>query len=983
MVQLEIYIKEPINFLRTVTLKNQHFAEHILKKDVHGEFQDILPEELNPYYRHLHGDYILENGYTDVNGTTYPNKRIYLCFDEMMYTQSLDTQEVIPFTKEMLYKHPKTAAQYRIPNDYYSKLCDKYPAQVDLIKAIVYDIFTPFTDIYRVEQDGSKTLLVTAAEQRSGNIGYPMVKNGTNIFVPISNSYDLDKTIYRKSLNPDKVPHQVVVSESDLAQRLVDVHGRPLSSLRRKTYEDPIKSQNLTMLGYDENMFQINEQRSIYTALNNLLEMVRERWWVDEFTYEDMYSITHQAILWHLMYLTIYSQRILNIKTSRVNNFHIWNYLNSKGLDDYRDILSIDQALFLYRNINYLLKNKGTQSNFSILIGALLRPLRVTMYSKSVVQNCTVSTITSEGVSNTDPQKHITLDDQLPATFANTARPTAQVLSVQTGDDNLVDQALYLVSNFRYPQYGKPIDVVQNILNGYTPTIGDTKTEELSDGFIETTQLLYDKERATEIEYLDNNLFKKSTDTQDYRFAVTPHTFLTTKAHEINRDIDSTLYPQVYCKFVEESILYRASENDLAFHIYVEAPNTKISLSLTGNQAVALLMYCACREAGITLVNPPTRAYIEWPYQKVFEDIPETFKYRWQDEQSSKYLTSYGFSDMIAYPQQFISSEDMSEKINQQANNFVRNYIEIHRSSSAMRMELLTKVYQKRCKTGWINLDLTEGASYNRMFYDVEGLMDVITQYNNSVDSELAFSYFFDAILKMLYPVDTTLLLESDNALHDKYSRIKELFVSMCSYNITFMDDIAGMSHYCTTICHNVFDVFKNTNVVGHQLMWVDFHDSYKNILTWLIDSEVIYTGDELYDTPDGYKYQVSASSTALFTMKAKGPYEYTYRTTMDVPDFTSIGVVYRLDEYFHYHMGDEKLTTKSDKDLDVNVVGMTIDMSLDDVMSSTTPIYKDGVLEEVIVEQSNNDDNYPSFTITEENGQEQFNHITYKYTGE
>ena len=735
MVQLELYIKEPINFLRTVTLKNKHFADHCLQHDVMPEFQDNFPDELNPYYRHLNGEYILREDSTVVNGKSYPNSRIYVKFDKMIYTKSLDTQEVIPFTKETLVQHPKTAALYRIPSDYYSKLCDSYPEQSDLIKAIVY----------------------------------------------------------------------------------------PISSI-----EEAIAADNLTILACDEDMFQDNERMSIRMAIDKLLAMVKTRWWVNEFVYEDMYAITHQALLWHLMYLTIFGQRILNIKTSRAHQFHIWSYLNSKGISDHRDILTLDQSLFLYRNIDYLLKHKGTQSNFSILIGALLKPLGVSMYSKSIIQDCTTNV---PSASSTATENKAIVLENLPKTFANTARPTANILSSQTGNTILIDQAAQLVSNRRHESYGEPIDITQKILSVDATQDRTTKDMELGNGFIENTELLYLKENDSALEYTEDNLFTRSTTKQDYQFAVTPHTFLTTKAHEINRDIGSSLYQQIYCRFVEESIFYRASENDLNYHIQVTAPNTKDVFSVTANQALALLLYCACRSVGIDLKEPPHEVELKWPYKKQFGEIPDTFSYCGKTLNTSYYLTAYGFDGMVAHPNKFSTPGDMCSVVHSQAVNFLTNYIETHRSPSSIRRELLLTVYQQRCVDGWVPLDLLGGMSYDDFFITTTGLDNVVLHYNASTDPAYMYAELYDELMKMFYPMDTVLLLESDNALHDKYSRIKELFISMCSYNITFLDDVEGMSQYCHTLSQVLFDNQKNIFTVGWPCMWIDPHMHFNPLI--------------------------------------------------------------------------------------------------------------------------------------------------------
>lgn len=807
MVQLELYIREPINFLRTLTLKNSHFADLIWKNDVQPEYQDRLPTELNPYYRHIRGEYILANDTTEVFGVQIPNHRIYRRLDEMIYIQSLDTQQQVPFTKETLAKHPKTASLYRIPNSYYTKLCESYPQYSDLIKSIVYPI-------------------------------------QEEVWCP---------------------RHQ-----------------------RMETIET---ADNYTIFGYDEDMFQENERTSIYTALKTTLEMVRVRWDVKEFDYEDMFPIVHQGILWHLLYLTIFGQRILNVRTSKVHEFHIWSYLNSKGIGDYRDVLSLNQALFLYRNINYLLKNKGTQKNFSILIGALLRPMNVSLYSKSIVQDVTrgTSSVVTSGTSDVDTvvkPKTVVLDhNTLSASFSNTCKPYPQILSNVAGDDAIIEQAECLVDNTRHREYGKAVDIVQRILNQYKMGDGYTRVEEMNTGTIETTSITYDKEQESYLEYQDENLFEVSTDKQDRRFAVTPHTFLDTKAHEIDRNITSTLYNQVYAKFVQESILYRASEKDLNFSIIVTPPDTKVPLALDADQVVALLLYCACREVGITLEKPPVAAEVMWPYKKEFPEIPEIFHYQGHKRHTKSYLTDYGFTDMVPYPLPLISADDMAEKIHSQAINFLHNFIEVHRSASSIHMEILLKVYQQRCVKGWIPLSLINNIPYTQFFRVVDGLADVIEQYDASVGPELEYSRFFDALMEQFYPVDTPLLLESETALNEKYRRVKQFFVEMCSYNVTFFDHIEGMTNVSHTFWHSTFDVQKNIQLARFEYMWHEYS------MKWMIH----------------HVFQVPTE--LLFRMDVHGPYEYIYRYVWELCDFTDIKLEHVIRTYF----------TLCERDLDIS----------------------------------------------------------------
>lgn len=941
MVQLELYIKEPIDFLRTVTLKNSLFADQILKKDVYPEYQNILPDQLNPYYRHMNGEYILDGDMTEVNGEPVSNRKIYKRLDEMMYITSLDTQQQIPFTKETLAQHPKTASMYRIPSSYYTKLCDKYPQYTDLIKSIVY----------------------------------------------------------------------------------------PINSI-----EEAVSADNMTLLQYDETLLKENERSSIIEALKRTLVMIRERWTVRELAYEDMFSIVHQGIVWQILYLTIFAQRILNIRTSKVHEFHIWSYLASKGLGDYRDVLSLNQALFFYRNINYLLKNKGTQKNFSILIGSLLKPLNVGLYSKSIVQSVMrdtstvetgeVSTYSTRSVTN---QKTVVLTkESLSRSFANTCKPYPQILSNRAGDDNLIDQAAYLVDNIRYQEYGKPVDVVQQILTKFPMGDIPNSVNEMNNGSIETTSTTYEKERSSYLEYQDDNLFDKSTTTQDYQFAVTPHTFLKTKAHEINKTITSTLYNQIYAKFVEETLFYRASEKDLKFSLMVAPPDTRITLALDGNQAMALLIYSACREYGITLERPPTKAQVFWPYKKEFPEIPEYFYYQDHKRNTKGYLSDYGFTDMVPYPDPFLSPLDMTEKIHDQALNFLTNFIEVHKSASAIHYEILMKVYQQRCVNGWVRFSLLDGMSYKELFHEVEGLQDVIEQYDNSADVALAYSNFFESLLDAFYPIKhlpvntpgLDLLSDSELALSNRYRRIKSLFVEMCSYNITFFDQIEGMTSASTMLCRLTFDFQSNYQEDRFQFFWSEFCDKWsifcKQRVLWLLPFEINIKGPDDYiyrfvwELPDFTMDRVEHVLIDYFIlcekdMEVYGQYLPRYRrrysdrrTPIEVDlgsdpenydrnDIPNSEQTYYSSKYLEERDGSRIVTYNpyTDQHPLNGVILIKDHLTLDfgDTSGSVTPVYKDGILQEVVEEKVRSTDEIPDYELVKVDGtddQYEFRKINY-----
>jgi hypothetical protein len=60
--------------------------------------------------------------------------------NEMMQITSVDTNEVIDFTKENLLLHTRTAALYKPGSSFYEALEVRYPDNIDLIRSIVYPV---------------------------------------------------------------------------------------------------------------------------------------------------------------------------------------------------------------------------------------------------------------------------------------------------------------------------------------------------------------------------------------------------------------------------------------------------------------------------------------------------------------------------------------------------------------------------------------------------------------------------------------------------------------------------------------------------------------------------------------------------------------------------------------------------------------------------------------------------------------------------
>ncbi|QBJ02707.1 virion structural protein [Pseudomonas phage Psa21] len=120
-VYFEVYRKDTMRLARTVVIKFEAAAT-ILNERLAEE--GIVSDELNPkswkYYMNLAGDY-------------HPT-------DSVMQVRSMDTLEIIDFTKDNLAIHRATAREYIPGSVYYNNLVRQFPDQVGLINGIIYPI---------------------------------------------------------------------------------------------------------------------------------------------------------------------------------------------------------------------------------------------------------------------------------------------------------------------------------------------------------------------------------------------------------------------------------------------------------------------------------------------------------------------------------------------------------------------------------------------------------------------------------------------------------------------------------------------------------------------------------------------------------------------------------------------------------------------------------------------------------------------------
>jgi hypothetical protein len=128
-----------------------------------------------------------------------------------------------------------------------------------------------------------------------------------------------------------------------------------------------------TILYYDPTLVE-EAETNLIDKLQTWIYAFYSRWNVGAYALTDaLYPAAQLIPLFAYMPMVVLNIRLANCKTRFAHSYHIGRYLASNGnLDAYLDSLTTGQALWLYRNIQYLKRNAGKQSTFQWLMYNIL-----------------------------------------------------------------------------------------------------------------------------------------------------------------------------------------------------------------------------------------------------------------------------------------------------------------------------------------------------------------------------------------------------------------------------------------------------------------------------------------------------------------------------------------------------------------------------------------------------------------------------------
>ena len=609
-----VYRREIFQFLQTVTLKSSMLlASATATAAAAGYPDDPLRVSDWKYYVNLRGEY-------------HPA-------DIPMTVMSSDTQQMVPFTKDTLATHTRTAQTYRPGRSEYDTLCAKYPTQVDLIKNIVF----PVTDI-----------------------------------------------------------------------------------------DAAIEADDLTLLTYGGGYLEPYEQDSLVVALQAHLSYLNHRWNLDFLGYELYYAIAYWSMVWQTSAAALYDARIQNIHTTNAHSFHIWEYLTSTGIGDYRDILSRRATLFLYRNMRYILANRGKDSTLTLLVNNLLREAAVGLVGK---------TIYHETSTGTDECRWIPeiVSDKIPTEYA---------ASLRTIPNETITEMTY-----RLYQAGVETKTSLEHITQETDTLAATVFNTFPTKVLELAPLSLDKKYANML----NN-------------------------------------------FILDHLVAMAHQGRVQIPVELVDEYTGLNLRLTTKDALILFYYCQLKTMRQTPSTIPTQYRPKFHYRPIIDiaTLPKAVTYRGRFFPVQGAVDVASFCAGVSWPlATIITGTAFEDAMVTMFQALVSQHLTSRQSGSAVVVKAITAIFDAITHQEAYTLSLSDVTTYEDWFarpgFDYRRLLNV---YDGASDSMVRYSALADRIIQQLIPITSEVLLRYANVGTRRalYARLKQLFVQLCSYGVTFLD---------------------------------------------------------------------------------------------------------------------------------------------------------------------------------------------------
>ena len=209
------------------------------------------------------------------------------------------------------------------------------------------------------------------------------------------------------------------------------------------------------------------------------------------------------------------------------------------------------------------------------------------------------------------------------------------------------------------------------------------------------------------------------------------------------------------------------------------------------------------------------------------------------------------------------SLEEVMSLIHDQAVGYIQLYKELHGSDWSRQRTGLLQIVEDRTFKGVVDIVLLDDGAGTPITYDEfisssPDISSVVSRIENMTEDNKPTEYakLGNNILKTLFTnIDTSYLIDNAGVSANRFKKLKELFISLCSYNVAFLEGNVGAEDTSMTfpgfVTQDIFEV-KHGITTSDNICDVKSYGSFKHILIEQFDqmSINVSTGKEVMNTP-------------------------------------------------------------------------------------------------------------------------------------
>ena len=751
LVDYKVYRQEVLNFLQSCTIKFDLFAENALIE--------------------------LEKNGIDINDVVdkYNKKRVSVPTEE--YKDNLTYKDV---KKGYYVKVVSTGKLYKVVNVSIAEVeFEEYTKEDkdDIFKKISVDDINPYYlnlagqySILDNTKDNFDEDIVLRGENGSDNRIYVNVietrENNVLLTRELLNKYPMTASVYKIG-NPE---YDQLLKKYPKKQGLIKSICYPVES-----YDVAKNSRDLTLLKYDASFLEADERDGLILALKNFLEYIYNRWFVYDFKFEPAYSITFMGMIWSILPSVLLTERIKNLRTSQVHSMHIWEYLDSKGLGEYKPILNREQSVFLYRNIDYLLQNKGKKTNIEILAENLLKGLHIHLVGKTILQE-----------TSTNYEDCITNPEFLSDAVVQRGS-TEQIDEDSKQDMRQILYRMYLEGY--YPDYSIDNSIEMNEKFGLTEFNNlPTRLLEFEKNILDNKYISYFTEFM-----VDSLVYHWTKGIPSFHISFVDTVSLTT----LDLTVGEVLALLHYIHFKESG---QTPINIPTFYTSRLAYPLVQPEKLPENYYFEDLTNKITNKTNISCFKYKLRGFINT--EQILKDIP--FDIITTNSQT-EYMTKLAnhFSALLKHTRQVRESAHTRY---QEAMRYYYEHLVLHDvlvynkynsdkdiDTTFISGEQFTNFDSPhKCIPKRINIKLTNYDTYSDWIKNTENLEYVLDMYDKTDNPKEYYKQFCDTLWMKLFPIEEMPIFDeftgADKDNSEIYRGLKKLFIQLCSYRLYFLE---------------------------------------------------------------------------------------------------------------------------------------------------------------------------------------------------